>query len=386
MPLQRILVSAYEYHPKGVSEAWTASQLVAALRRRGHRVVVTTRATRNKPRWYGVARLPCVIPKWPQLWAPNYLEYLFRSTRVAARLQRKISLVQHISPITLRAPNLLGLLKVPFIWGPVGGCIPFPPGFERYGRESGLLNHLRQMDSFRLNHDPSLLFTMRSAARIIVTSSMAGAMLPENYRSKAVVIPEGLAAGSVLPGPAGEEPYIFSSGRLLSYKGLDLLIRAFAQLQAADAVKLVIHGEGPMRSRLQHLIDTLGLGARVTLGGWVEKQESLRCMSRSLFCVFPSLKEAFGHVNLEAMAAWKPVVVTDWAGPRDLVENGVTGIKVLGKNPDEHVAMLAGAMQRLVDDPALRKSMGAAGAARVASEYQWDVLASRYETVYAGLG
>ena len=386
MQHRRILISAYEYHPQGVSEAWTASQLVAALRRRGHRVVVTTRATPNKPNWYGVARVPCIIPKRFPLWAPNYLEYLVRSTRIAKRLEGKIAIVQHASPISLRAPNLLGLIKVPFVWGPVGGCIPFPPGFQRYSQQSGVLNQLRQLDRLRLNFDPTLLFTMRSASRIVVTSSMAASLLPDAYREKTVIIPEGLAPDSVLAGPAGEEPYIFSSGRLLSYKALDLLIRAFVKLKSAESIRLIIHGEGPERVRLQHLIANLGASGRVELRGWVQKQESLRCMSRSLFCVFPSLKEAFGHVNLEAMAAWKPVLVTDWAGPRDLIENGVTGFKVLGAGPEEHVELLAGAMQRLLDDRELRSRMGAAGAARVAGGYQWDTLAARYENVYSQLG
>lgn len=382
-PHRRILISAYEYHPKGVSEAWTAYQVVAALRRRGHQVLVMTRASPNKPAWHGVARVRCILPKRSLMWAPNYAEYLVRIAGVAKRFEGKFDVVQHASPITLRAPNSLGLANAPFVWGPVGGCISFPPGFGRYLGESGMLNSLRKLDGWRLRHDPTLQFTMRTASSIVVTSSMAGMMIPEEYQSKVSVIPAGVAEGTLLPAPAGEEPYIFSSGRLLPYKALDLLIRAFARLRGAESVRLIITGEGPLRAQLEKLSADLGVATRVELRGLVAKQENHRLMSRSLFCVYPSLKEAFGHVNLEAMAAWKPVVVTDWAGPRDLIVDGVTGFKVLGANADEHVEMLLIAMQRLLDDSGLRARMGAAGAARVQSDYQWDPLAAKYDAVYS---
>lgn len=63
-------------------------------------------------------------------------------------------------------------------------------------------------------------------------------------------------------------------------------------------------------------------------------------MSQSLFCAFPTLREAFGHVNLEAMTAWKHVVATDW-GAKDLIVDGVTEFKVLGRSPEQYIETLA---------------------------------------------
>jgi glycosyltransferase involved in cell wall biosynthesis len=82
------------------------------------------------------------------------------------------------------------------------------------------------------------------------------------------------------------------------------------------------------------------------------------------------------------MAAWKPVVVSDWGGPRDLVENEVTGLKVLGRNPDEHVEFLAAAIQRLLDDREMRRRMGAAAFSRVRKTFTWRELAVRYDSLY----
>jgi glycosyltransferase involved in cell wall biosynthesis len=222
---------------------------------------------------------------------------------------------------------------------------------------------------------------MRSAHRIVVTTSMGAELIPDAHRAKTIVIPEGIPEDLVLAAPPKEEPYIFSSGRLVEYKAMDLLIRAFGRVRDSG-VKLVITGDGPKRSELSALIAALGLGERVQLLGRISREENHRLMSQSLFCVFSALREAFGHVNLEAMAAWKPVVATDWGGPKDLIVDGVTGLKVLGRSPAEHVAAIADAMERLIDDGQLRSRMGAAAVARVRREFVWPQLAKKYDLLY----
>ncbi len=386
MTVRRVFVSAYEYHPQGVSEALTAYQLAAALRRLGRRVLVVTRATVNKPPWYATARVRCVIPKWPSLWAPNYIEFAVRSAIIARRLAGRIGVAHHVTPISLRTPSLLGSCAAPFVWGPVGGSIPMPKGFDSYERGSGLVGALRRLDYVRLRGDPSLIYTMSRADRLVLTSSMAAEMVPDRYRHKTIVIPEGINDDAVAAVAPGENPYILVSGRLVAYKAIDLAIKAFARLRNSDGVRLLITGDGPLRSELAALVERLGLRKRVEMRGRVPRVENQRLMRGALCCVFPALREAFGHVNLEAMAAWKPIVVTDWGGPRDLVIDGQTGFKVLGRDPDEHVEMLASSTQRLLDDASLRRQFGVAAARRVSSEYAWSTLAQKYHQLYTELG
>jgi glycosyltransferase involved in cell wall biosynthesis len=378
----RVLVSAHTYQPGGVSEGFTAAQLVAAMRQLGHRVTVLTAALQRLKYEFGVLGVRCSTNTEIPYFSPlNYLEYSARSLLTMGRLRKRYALVHHVSPIVMRVPSLFGALGRPFIWGPIGGSVPYPPGFEGYGRRYSLVNALRLLDRPRLNLDPTLRLTMRSADRIVVTTSMGAELIPDAHRAKTVVIPEGIPENLVLPAPLKEEPYIFSSGRLIEYKATDLLIRAFARVRGS-AVKLVITGDGPKKMELSALIVTLGLGERVHLLGRVSREENHRLMSQSLFCVFPALREAFGHVNLEAMAAWKPVVTTDWGGPKDLIVDGVTGFKVLGRSPAEHVAAIADAIERLIDDDQLRLCMGAAAAARVRHEFTWPQLAKKYDLLY----
>jgi glycosyltransferase involved in cell wall biosynthesis len=381
----RVLVSAHTYQPEGVSEGFTAAQLVAAMRRRGHRVTVLTAALRRLKYGFGVLGVQCSTNTEIAYFSPaNYLEYSARSLLTVRHLRSRFALVHHVSPIVMRVPSFFGALGRPFIWGPVGGSVPYPPGFESYGRRYGLVNALRSLDRPRLHLDPTLRSTMRSADRIVVTTSMGAELIPDAHRAKTLVIPEGIAEGLILPAPPREEPYIFSSGRLIEYKAIDLLIRAFAQVRDGG-VKLLITGDGPKKAELSALIDTLGLGGRVRLLGRVSREENHRLMSQSLFCVFPALREAFGHVNLEAMAAWKPVIATDWGGPKDLIVDGVTGFKVLGRNPEHHLDLLGSAIDRLIGDAELRRRMGIAAVARARDEFVWPKLAERFDLLYREL-
>ncbi|MGP0057052.1 MAG: glycosyltransferase family 4 protein [Steroidobacteraceae bacterium] len=378
----RVLASAYVYQPDGVSEGWTASQIVSSLRQKGWRMTVFSAALPRMRFTQGLVRIQCKTnADVPYFSLGNYLEYSVRTLIAARRLRRMFDIVHHVSPIVMRVPSFMGLLGRPFIWGPVGGSIPFPPGFERYGRPSNWVNALRRLDRPRLLLDPTMRLTMISADRIIVTTSAAAALIPDAYRVKTSIIPEGIPRSAVLAAPPPEEPYIFSSGRLILYKAMDVIIKAFALMKSTD-VKLLITGDGPKRPELLALIDRLGLKNRVQLLGRVTRTRNAELMSRSLFCAFPALREAFGHVNLEAMAAWKPVVVTDWGGPRDLVVNGVTGIKVLGRNPAEHIEMFAAAMDHLVIDSEMRRSMGAAAAQRILENFTWSVLGAQYDELY----
>ncbi len=381
----RVLVSAHVYQPEGVSEGFTAAQLVGAMRLLGHRVTVLTAALQRLKYGFGVLGVRCSTNTEIPYFSPaNYLEYSARALLTTRRLRKRFALVHHVSPIVMRVPSLFGALGRPFIWGPIGGSVPYPRGFEGYGRPSSLVNALRLLDRPRLHLDPTLRLTMRSADRIVVTTSMGAELIPDAYRAKIVVIPEGIAESLILAAPPKEEPYVFSSGRLVDYKAMDLLIRAFARVRDSG-IKLIITGDGPKKAELSALVATLGLDQRVRLLGRVSREENHRLMSQSLFCVFPALREAFGHVNLEAMAAWKPVVATDWGGPKDLIVDGVTGFKVLGRSPAEHVTAIADAIDRLIGDGQLRLRMGAAAAARARHEFVWPQLAKKYDLLYREL-
>ena len=155
-------------------------------------------------------------------------------------------------------------------------------------------------------------------------------------------------------------PLLLGLGRLHPVKGFDLLIRAVAALPDTYCV---IAGEGPERPRLQKLIAELGLGARVLLPGWRRDVGAL-LKAADLF-VSSSRHEPLGNMVLEAFSSARPVLAARAEGPTELIRDGVDGILV----PLEDPAALAEAARNMLADPALARSLAAAGRRRFTTEF-----------------
>ena len=175
-------------------------------------------------------------------------------------------------------------------------------------------------------------------------------------------------AGRLQPGPFGE--YVLSVGRLEANKRVDLIVRALAH--ADPRVRLVVVGDGPLRSQLEELAVRSGVGDRVTWTGGIDDQQLIALYAGALGIVFPPFDEDYGYVTLEAFQARKPVITTsDAGGPLEFVEDSITGLVV-----DPTPEALGDAIARLVADHRLAGSLGDAGYDRVRS-ITWDVVVDR---------
>jgi glycosyltransferase involved in cell wall biosynthesis len=154
-------------------------------------------------------------------------------------------------------------------------------------------------------------------------------------------------------------------GRLKRYKGVEIVIRAFAELARADAT-LEIAGAGDDRPRLESLARSLDLGMRVKFLGFISEDDKLALLRRSWAVALASPKEGWGLTNVEAEACATPVVASNSPGIRESVRDGETGFLV----PHGDVAAMAGAMRRLAESPALVADMGAR-ARRFAETFTW---------------
>jgi glycosyltransferase involved in cell wall biosynthesis len=194
-------------------------------------------------------------------------------------------------------------------------------------------------------------------------------------RERVVVIRPGVSSGYYTPDPASRAAYPSFAyvGRLKRYKGVDLVIRAFAKLARPDAV-LEIAGAGDHRPALETLVGSLDLGSRVRFLGFVTEQEKLALLRRAWAVALASPKEGWGLTNVEAEACGTPVVASDSPGIRESVRHGETGFLV----PHGDVAAMAAAFARLADSHALVSAMGAK--ARVFAEsFTWDRCARETE-------
>lgn len=203
-------------------------------------------------------------------------------------------------------------------------------------------------------------------------------------RSVAVsVIPNGVrqvsfSAPSASPGssPASQLALI-SVGRLLSHKNVDLALRATALLRdRGEEVRLRVVGEGPEAGRLHELASELALGDRVVFSPFVDSHDDLLALvADSDVLLFPSVREGFGMVALEAMSVGTPVVTADHPDnfARHLVTPGVNGEWCA-----PGAASLADAVTRVAQG---HRDMAVA-ARRTAMDYNWDNLAGKAALAY----
>ena len=149
-------------------------------------------------------------------------------------------------------------------------------------------------------------------------------------------------------------------GELLELKGLPLLIQALAHTERRD-IALHLVGSGPQEGELRTLCERMDLSSRVYFHGYRQKQDLAGHYAAADAFVFPSLKDVFGLVMVEAAAAGLPVIGSSLAGGTvDVVVDGATGYIV---DPYD-VAAFANAIVQLADDPSLLRRMGDASKRR----------------------
>jgi glycogen(starch) synthase len=171
-------------------------------------------------------------------------------------------------------------------------------------------------------------------------------------------------------------PYIFAMGRFVPQKGFDVLIDAFQLADLADW-QLVIAGDGVEKENLEKQVISLGLEDRVKFWGRASRNEVGALLKGAEFFVLPSRLEPMGIVNLEAMACGKAVLASHTGGVPEIVTHDVNGLLVAPSN----APLLAESLRLLGNNPQLRKTLGENGAMK-AKEFDWDVIASKYEFIY----
>ena len=224
---------------------------------------------------------------------------------------------------------------------------------------------------------------LRRAAAIVVPSRahLALSRELEGFENKTEVIPFGIdeSRWADLPRrPMDAPPRALFIGRLVKYKGLDVLLRA---LERVPDLRLDIVGAGPEGPRLKTLTQALALADRVRFHGEYPDEDLPRRMAEADFLVLPSVavEEMFGLVVLEAMAAGRPVITTAVpTGVREVNAPGETGLEV----PVHDVRSLAEALEQMAHDPYLREKMGDAGKARVEKYFTRQLMAERHVALY----
>jgi rhamnosyl/mannosyltransferase len=358
----RILHLSKFYPPDPGGLEQVVAHLAEGAARRGHevRVIAATgsgwrrdpgkRITEPPLRQVVVVRLPTHGVVWSQPVAPGYV--------AAARWPADVVYVHHPHP----------LADLAVVLGP--------------RRPTVILHHsdVQRQRVARLAYGPLAGLVARRAAVVVVAtqSNLAHARdLGSVGRAKARVIPFGVDLTRFTPLSRPRRPPCFPPpergpvgvfvGRLVPYKGLDVLVRAVR----GTRLNLVIVGGGPLRAALTQWIADAGVSDRVVLAGEVADAALSGFYQAADYAVLPSTTpaEMFGVSLLEAMACARPVVSTALpTGVSEVNVAEVTGLQV----PPGDVEGLRQAMLRLAGDAELRRTLGEAGHRRVQERFSLD--------------
>jgi glycosyltransferase involved in cell wall biosynthesis len=205
---------------------------------------------------------------------------------------------------------------------------------------------------------------------------------------KIVAIPNGIPIERVHPkrtrdevrrelGVAPGDVVVLAMGRLAPDKGLEYLVQAFAELATEPTpIRLLLVGDGPLRSDLETAVKTLGLTENVIMTGF--RTDVADILEASDITVLASLREGLSITLLEGLAAAKPTIATQIGSNREVITDGQTGLLVRPTDVDA----LAGAIRRLAGDEGLRRRLGVAAGLLVAHEYTEQRMLRDYMRLY----
>lgn len=369
----------HDFYPSvGGAQTHTLA-LSRKLRARGVEVIVITRAYPGMPRYEEVQGIPTYRVGVAGGRALAGLSYLADGFATLVRERRRYQIVhchQMISPMTLAlaARVLPGkrLVINPHGRGPRGDV-------GKITRLRPLTGKMRVQAALRLGDAfVAIASDIRDELRGIGVPAeriweIANGVDVERFAPASPL--ERAALRSTYRLPAG--PLVIYAGRLVSIKGPDVLLEAWAR--AGDALagaRLVLVGDGEQRPALEAQARQLGLGDRVVFAG--SQGDPAPLLRAADAFVLPSRSEGLPVALLEAMACALPCVATRVGGSAELIEDGVSGRLVAPESPEELGAAIADSLRA-------GASWGARARQRILDRYELGLVADRYVELYAQL-
>ncbi|MDA7423248.1 glycosyltransferase family 4 protein [Thalassococcus lentus] len=409
----RVLAIAEAANPEWVSVPLVGWSLAAALREVADVHIVTQIRNRDafvragmvegqdftaidsetfaRPMWKLAEKLRMGEGKgWTMVQAINALSYPWFERLVWRQFGNAIRAGEYdvVHRITPLSPTISSSLAgkcasagVPFVLGPLNGGVPWPKGFEAERQaEKEWLSYVRS--AYKVL--PGRTATLRNASAVLVGSRHTESEVPSQFRDRCIFIPENGIDPSRFNRVAQPEDGPLRAafvGRLVPYKGADMLFQAAAPLLRDGRMQLDMIGDGPMMPELTALARSLEIEHSVTFHGWKAHEEVQDILCRSHILSFPSIREFGGGVVLEAMALGVVPLIVDYAGPGELVVPG-TGLKVPCGTRSEIIEAFAAKLESLMNDPSGLPAMATAARDRVQSHFLWSQKARQVRQVY----
>ncbi|MEU4479078.1 glycosyltransferase family 4 protein [Micromonospora sp. NPDC023966] len=388
---RRILMLSWEYPPVLVGGLGRhVHALSVALAAAGHEVTVVTRHAEGAPleeyadgvRIVRAAEDPVTFPLATGsllAWTMAFNHTLTRAALRAAESGAYDAIHAHDWLVAHTAMTLREHLDVPLVStihateaGRHQGWLP-----EEMNRTIHGVEHWLAAESGRvivcsgyMRDEVSALFGVDPARVDVVPNGVE----PHRWR-----VP-GSAVAAARARFAGDGPLVTFAGRLVYEKGVQHLLAGLPRLRDRHpGLRAVIVGDGPYRATLEAEVHRLGLGATVSMPGFLGGTDLPAVMAASDCFAVPSIYEPFGMVALEGAAAGAPLAVSRTGGLAEIVEPGVTGLTFAPQDPDG----LSEAVHALLSDRDRARLLARRARAMVHEQYGWSAIASRTAAAYA---
>lgn len=328
---------------------------------------------------------------WTALAAATALSYPYFEYLVWEQFGRRIrrgefDIVHRLTPLSPTVPSFIAVqcrgAGVPFILGPLNGGVPWPQGFDAARRkEREWLSYVRRVHKLL----PGYHATLRNSSAILIGSKDTWKQIPVCYHDKCIYVPEN----AVDPARFSRRRTRHASrplraifvGRLVPYKGADILLEAAAPLVRAGALTVEIIGDGPQMPLLRQIIEREHLAGRVKLSGWVSHEQVQDHLVEADVFAFPSIREFGGGVVLEAMAVGLVPIVVNYGGPGELVTEQ-TGYRIEIGRREWMVAEFRRVLGEFSADLEKVDRHSSLCVRRVLEHFTWEIKAEKVTALY----
>jgi len=327
---------------------------------------------------------------WTALQAFSALSYPYFERLIwkqfGGRIQAgEFDVVHRITPLSPTIPSPLAKkckrVDVPFILGPLNGGVPWPAGFETERRqEREWLSYVR--GAYKLL--PGRDITLANADAILVGSRFTESEIPDKYKEKCVYIPENAIDPARFSRRSAHQSAPLKAcfiGRMVPYKGPDMLLEAAAPLLRDGKMTLEMIGDGPLLEKLKKQVIKDQTQHAVNFHGWQSHEAVQDIVAKCGLLAFPSIREFGGGVVLEAMALGLPALVVDYGGPGELVTEK-TGFKVPIGSRSEITDGFYAELEKIAMAPEALVEMGENARAYTREWFTWPVKAAQVAKVY----
>jgi glycosyltransferase involved in cell wall biosynthesis len=388
--MANILYSAYFCNPFESSESYTAVKWLEVLLKEHNVKLLTNRSCAEalesyfNPMPHNLEVIGFDIPNWlekkrkMQLY-PGYFSFDSKSYKYVKQNKELLDWTDVIlkkTPSSFRYYTSLYKLNKPLVVGPIGGGLQIPKELKSYFKKEPKLNKLRVLDRWILRFPP-FSKQLKSSHKLLITLDYLREVLPQQYVHKMITILDtGINIGdrkiAVAP-KQNDKLNLLYVGKLVRYKGAELLIKSLIPLKGKANLVLNVIGDGGERDNLKNIVAQNGLENMVIFHGNMQRTDIFEHYQKAdIFC-FPSLTEASGNVLLEASLYGLPMLTINNGGPKYMVPDE-GAIKINIQSEEKIIEELTKGITTLMASPEKRQAMGQANYDFVVNNFSWEVL------------